>query len=144
MGQGSGLEKRPGVQIVVAYEFIGRAVIRVRTPFRDDIDLGPACHAELGIVSVGLNLELLNHIDTGRKVHPRVPGILIVDSIDHRSIRKSGHAVGGYVPAGVDKGTGVRSCVVLNAGRELRQLKKIAAVEWQLQYFLGVDYFPYR
>ena len=134
-------EEVPGLVVVVAVEHVEGAVVVERPALGDDVDLGSAAAAELGVVDVGLDLELLDQVDAGGEVHAGGAALLIHDAVDHGVVGVVGHPVGGDAASAVFH---VSDGGPLNSGRQFRQLQELAPVQGQFQHLLPLDDFADR
>ena len=92
---------------------------------------------------VGLNLELLNHVEAGRVVLTAGAELHVDDAIDHRRVRSGIRSIRGEASAGfvVESGVGSAS---LHTRREEGQREILAAVQRKLDDLLVVDHLADR
>ena len=85
-GERPWLKKRPRIQVVVACEGKRRSMVLVASALGHHIYLSGPAETESRVIGVGLDLELLDRIETGRVVLPPSPEFHVEDAIDHRCV----------------------------------------------------------
>ena len=130
------------VQRIVAEELVDAAANRIGAGFDDGVDDRSRAAAELGRVSVRLNLEFLQRLD--RRLHElhvlaaeRVRVGDVIDAVEQEDIVE--RAVAVHVEHALEVHARQPRGAREHAGREQRQLVVVAAIERQLDDLLLID-----
>ena len=142
----AGHKSAPSVQDVVTQEFPGGAVELVRAGLRDDVDDPSQRAADLGLVVVRLDLELLDSVDDGRHRIGAGEGALVVDPVEHEEVAAVVLAVDRREDEGGARRRGrAESARVLrdadgrNTRGQSQQLGEVPPVQRQVRYLLPRD-----
>ena len=132
------------IEHIISEEFVNVAMEAVRPGLDDGVENRAVPAAEFGAVGVGLNFEFLDGID-GRLNHVSLAGEnvaeirIVVHAIEQIIILQRSRAIRAESITGFH----ARARLARNDSRaQQRELRIIAAVEWQRDRSISTDYLP--